>query len=145
MLELIVLVVLLISTYLIGTAIEKEHLRALHQREHAAQYQPFLSEPFRQCDAPVAAAFLVRAQVVISGDLFRHFWAGLSKVFGGDMAAYEGLKNRAQREAVLRIKEQHPQAACFVNAKIETVNKRLAMAKVIVYATVIYLDPHDCP
>ena len=46
--------------------------------------------------------------------------ASLRNIFGGKVAAYESLVDRARREAVLRMKEKAPNADIVLNTRIET-------------------------
>ena len=65
---------------------------------------------------------VVTGSVVISVDYFKRFLAGLRKIVGGRIAAYETLLDRARREAILRCKEE-ARARGFqavVNLRLET-------------------------
>ncbi len=63
---------------------------------------------------------LVSGCVVISIDYFKRILAGLRNIIGGNISSYETLVDRARREAILRLKEQCPNASQIINLRIET-------------------------
>src|SRR5690606_13733740 len=93
---------------------------------------------------PVAEARLITASVVISHDNFKRFLAQLRKIFGGPLRSYESLLDRARREAVLRLKEQCPEAHIVLNLRLDTANiastqgkKGIGALEVIAYGTAV--------
>ncbi len=140
MMEILIIPLILVISYFIGFAIEKNHFKSLRIREEKNKHKPFLSEPLYKFRKPVKHSEMACEEIVIGGDYFRHFWANLRNLFGGNLTAYESLKDRARREAILRIKESNPNADYFVNAKIETININSHMCEVLVYVTAIYLE-----
>ena len=56
----------------------------------------------------------------MSADYFRSFLAGLRNIIGGRVASFEAMMDRGRREAILRMKEQFPEADVIVNLRLET-------------------------
>ena len=106
--------------YFAGRYAERKHYASIHQRE--AQFLQLPAVPTRQWDTSraVADARLVSGSVVISSDYFKRLLAGLRNIVGGRMRSYESLLDRARREAILRMKEQIPDADIIVNLRVET-------------------------
>jgi uncharacterized protein YbjQ (UPF0145 family) len=106
--------------YFAGRRAERKHYASIHEREARFLNLPAVS--FRQWDKSreVAEARLVAGSVVISADYFKRLLAALRNIFGGRMRAYESLVDRARREAILRLKEQCPNADIIVNLRVET-------------------------
>jgi uncharacterized protein YbjQ (UPF0145 family) len=106
--------------YFAGRRAERKHYASIHERE--AQFLGLPAIPSRQWDTDrtVVEARLVSGSVVISADYFKRLLAGLRNLIGGRMRAYESLMDRARREAVLRLKEQCPDADIIVNLRLET-------------------------
>lgn len=113
-------VLLFFGAWRIGEVIESSHYAAIRRREEALAHIP--AAPIRTPEAgrEVAAAWLVTGCVVVSNDYFKKTLAGLRKIFGGRLRAYESLMDRARREAVLRLKESCPEAHAVLNMRIET-------------------------
>lgn len=130
-----------------GTLIEKRHYRAIRDRERAVLAVPLVtmrSIPFPR--ERIRSVVLVHGSAVISVDYFKRFLAALRNVFGGRIKSYESLLDRARREALLRMREQAPEAAIFVNVRIETstVGKysakgNVACLEALAYGTAVYL------
>lgn len=106
--------------YFAGRYAERRHYASIHERE--AQFLRLPAVPTRQWDADrrVNEARLVCSSVVISADYFKRLLASLRNIVGGRMRSYESLLDRARREAVLRLKEQCPEADIIVNLRLET-------------------------
>ena len=70
----------------------------------------------------VEESALVSGSCVISLDYFKRFVAGLRLLFGGRIASYETLLDRARREAILRMKEQAHEAGyrAVIGVRLET-------------------------
>jgi uncharacterized protein YbjQ (UPF0145 family) len=81
---------------------------------------------------------------VISIDYFKRIVMILRSFFGGNIHGYETLLDRAQREAVLRLKESCPDATQLINLRIETSSifkgqgKQVGSVEMMAYATAIY-------
>jgi len=84
--------------------------------------------------------------VVVSSDYFRSLLAGLRNLIGGSVRSFETLLDRGRREAVLRMKEQFPEADVIVNVRIETSTigqqtasrrQQLGTVELIAYGTAI--------
>jgi uncharacterized protein YbjQ (UPF0145 family) len=112
---------LLTLGYSAGRYAEKKHYRSIIRRE-----QDFLRLPAVTLKGAldntrqVQSARLVAGSVVISIDYFKRFLASLRNLFGGNVVSYETLIDRGRREAILRMKEQMPDADIIVNTRIET-------------------------
>lgn len=106
--------------YFAGRHAERKHYASIHAREAAFLHLPTVSIRTWHTDREVAEAQLVTGSVVISADYFKRLLATLRNIFGGRMRAYESLVDRARREAILRLKEQCPDADIIVNLRVET-------------------------
>jgi len=105
---------------LTGTIIERRHFKSISRREEALCHIALLNVKELPVDNPVEQAMFVSGSVVISIDYFKRFLAGLRNIVGGEVHSYESILDRGRREAVLRMKEQFPQADLIVNFRIET-------------------------
>lgn len=119
MFELLVFLSLLTIGYVAGTWVERRHYASIEQREAALLHQVSLPVEYDGAE-PMELLGLANGSVVISVDYFKRFLASLRQFFGGRVASYETLLDRARREAVLRMKEAYPQAELFANVRIET-------------------------
>jgi uncharacterized protein YbjQ (UPF0145 family) len=115
-------VVLLVTTYFIGSAVERAHFRQLRARELRSRGFPMLTIREPLVDWRVEDCALVSGSCVISLDYFKRFVAGLRLLFGGRIASYETLLDRARREALLRMKESAHAAGyrAVVGVRLET-------------------------
>lgn len=106
--------------YFAGRRAERKHYASIHERE--ARFLRLPAVPTRTWDTrrEVADARMVCGSVVVSADYFKRLLAALRGLIGGRMRAYESLLDRARREAVLRLKEQCPDAHIIVNLRVET-------------------------
>ena len=113
---------LLIVTYLTGSAIEKLHYREIRIRESRSRRFPIVNFRTPPKSWHIVDAEMVAGNVVISIDYFKRFLAGLRMLFGGRVAAYESLLDRARREAILRMKEDAFKRgySAVLNVRIET-------------------------
>ena len=142
--NLIFFAVMLTVGYISGTIIEKRHFRKIREREEAMVDLPviMLKKPLHK--AQIRESRLVNGSVVVSIDYFKKFTAALMNFFGGRVATYETLIDRARREAILRMKEDAGDAAEIVNVRIETssisknASQNIGAVEVLAYGTAIY-------
>jgi len=115
-------VVLLVSTYFIGSAVEARHFRGLRMRELRSRNFPIATLREVPEGWKVEECGLVSGSCVISLDYFKRFVAGLRLLFGGRIASYETLLDRARREALLRMKESAHAAGyrAVIGVRLET-------------------------
>ncbi len=136
----------IVLAMVVGTILERRHFRSIREREERTRDLPVLST--RECPdaASVAEARLVTGEVVVSIDHFKRFLAGLRNIFGGEVRSYCSVLDRGRREAILRMKEQFPEADLIVNLRVETSSiskstggreKSIGAAEVIAYGTAI--------
>ena len=145
MTNLIVFLVLLGLGYFVGQMLEKSHYRSIRQREGELRHIPAIASSKLSSDLEPCDTQLVAGNVVISVDFFKKFVAGLRTLVGGRITTYEGLIDRARREALLRMKEEaHRLGAHLVfNIKMETSSiskgKRdtIGSVEVLAYGTAI--------
>jgi uncharacterized protein YbjQ (UPF0145 family) len=90
-----------------GRLAEAGHFRRLARRE-AATAEMLVTDikTFPNGFDPSHQGVLVSGQAVIATDYFKSFVAGIRKIFGGELRAYQTLMTRARREALLRMIEQ---------------------------------------
>lgn len=103
-----------------GTITERKHYESIHAREQASSHIPVILTAQSDDSREVQSATLVAGATVVSPDSFRRFLAGVRNLFGGRLRSYESMLDRARREAILRMKEQAPDADAFVNFRMET-------------------------
>jgi uncharacterized protein YbjQ (UPF0145 family) len=137
-----ILVPVLFLGYAIGSMIEKRHFKRISKREK--KFQNFPLHSGKKIPAGASHCFLVSKSVVISSDFFKRFYGSLRGVFGGNLAVYESLLDRARREATLRLKEQAltQGAKGIVHFRLETLNLsgegdrgNMKLAQVVAYGT----------
>jgi uncharacterized protein YbjQ (UPF0145 family) len=114
--------VLLVTAYFTGGAIERRHYASIRKRERESQRVPAITfrEPPPSWD--IVESSLVTGSVVVSVDYFKRFLAGLRHFVGGRVKSYESLLDRARREALLRLKEEAISGGynAIVNVRLET-------------------------
>ena len=105
-----------------GTMADKRHRRSLEVRERASQRMPTITFRDPPVGWQVGPSGLVTGSVVMSIDHFKKFLAGWRMIFGGPIRSYEGVMDRARREALLRLKEDARQQGfnAVINVRIET-------------------------
>jgi uncharacterized protein YbjQ (UPF0145 family) len=106
--------------YFAGRRAERNHYARIHEREAQFLRLPAIPSRHWDTDRQVVEARLVSGSVVISADYFKRLLAALRNIVGGRMRSYESLLDRARREAILRLKEQFPDADIIVNLRMET-------------------------
>ena len=145
MIDLLILAVMLSIGYFAGHHLEKKHYKSIHERE-----EKFLSIPavtFAKTyplERPVQRVALSTGSVVVSVDYFKRFLSIFRNIFGGEMKSYSSIIDRGRREALLRMKEAHPNADAFLNCRLETSSitkgkkNRVSCSEVVAYGTAIY-------
>ncbi len=134
---------LILVAMVTGTLLEKAHFKRIHRRESEFAGLPTLNTRQVPAGRAVAETSLVMGDVVVSIDYFKRFLASLRNIFGGEVKSYGSLVDRGRREAVLRMKEQCPNADLIVNLRIETSSvsqggkKQLGSVEVLAYGTAI--------
>jgi uncharacterized protein YbjQ (UPF0145 family) len=121
--------IILMIAYLIGSTIEKRHFAKIREREEAIHGFPVVSFDTMPEDWNASSANLVTGSIVISLDYFKRVIAGLRGLVGGRIKTYEPLRERARREAVLRMTESAREQGydAIFNVRLET--SRLANAR----------------
>lgn len=132
---------LLLIGYIFGRIAERRHYARLRQDEAALAHVLAFTER-RPPPHARAAGGMVIGSVVIGQDYFKAILAGLRRLFGGSIAAYETLLDRARREAVVRMKRSAEAAGAnmVTNIKFSTVRIGISI-EVIAYGTACRLDP----
>ena len=140
-------VVLIIIGKIVGARIERAHFENIAEREARFANQPALSA--RELTPPVSIrnAELASGSVVVSVDHFKRFVSGFRMFFGGEVKSYATLIDRARREAVLRMKESHPDADAYINTRLETStisstsgDEGMGTIEVLAYGTAVHYD-----
>lgn len=121
--DLLTLLIILAITYFTGSIIEKNHFKKIKQREIALIRKPIINFGCKKWNSnkKVKRAELVTGEVVISGDYFKNFVAGLKNIVGGRLTTFESILDRGRREAILRMREKALGANYIINTRIETV------------------------
>lgn len=124
MIDIIIFITLLALGYGFGSYREKKHYRSILEREKIHREILLFDTKLIPVELrkDVTGGNIVHGHVVISVDYFKRFVAGLRKLFGGNLKAYETLLDRGRREAVLRMKEQAQEqnSNMIFNVKFET-------------------------
>jgi len=128
MIELIVVGVLLVVGYVVGSGREKKHYTSIK-----------------------SSGQLVQGNVVISSDYFKMFVAGLRKLVGGRLTTFESLLDRGRREAILRLKREAVLAGANMvfNVRFETsavsqgANGAIGSIEVLAYGSAIKHQVQD--
>jgi uncharacterized protein YbjQ (UPF0145 family) len=144
--ELVIGILVLVVGLIFGTLNEKAHFRSLKKREEDTLHLPTVTfgRPPAMESMVIERVELVAANVVISIDAFKKLVSGIVNVFGGNVVSYETLIDRARREALLRVKEAHPNAKAICNARIETTaisknaKQNVGAVEVLIYGTAVY-------
>ena len=139
--QLGVVVLLIVVGYWAGRKAEKKHYRSIVRREKQFLRLPAVSvKSGADQSREILSSALVSGNVVISIDYFKRILAGLRNLIGGNVVSYETLIDRGRREAILRMKEQKPDADVIVNTRIETsvigatANQKNAVGSIEVFA-----------
>ena len=120
---------------------ERNHLEDLQRRE--ALVGDFALSDLR--DDPygrtATAGQLVSGSVVMGTGRLRQFQASIRTTFGGEIKGYQGVLDRARREAQLRMIEAAKQhgAQGVINVRFETtdVGGQSAASEILVYGTMV--------
>ncbi len=135
--------VLMALGFFAGSALEKQHYASIKKREAEWAHIPCLNSKTVPPDKDYLNARLVLGSVVVSVDYFKRFLAGLRMIFGGEVGSYASLIDRGRREALLRMKEQAPNADLFLNVRLETATvfsgdkERTGSVEVVAYGTAV--------
>jgi len=145
--NLIIFLLLIVLGFIVGKRNESRHYASINKREQDKLHIPIVSFDYLPEDRQVKDLQLATGSVVVSVDYYKRFLAGLRHFFGGEIASYASLIDRARREAVLRMKESCPQADLFLNLRVETsgisrgTKKSVGCVEALAYATaVVYAD-----
>jgi len=118
--NLIIIIVPIALGYFVGKYLEKKHYISIREREAELARIPAITLKKPLQPEMVKQSRLVNGSVVISIDNFKRLVAALRNIFGGNIATYESLVDRARREAILRMKAQALDADEIINLRIET-------------------------
>jgi len=139
MIDLIIIMIALLVTYITGTISERRHLGRLKTSEEALLSSPFVTDSFTAKNADIERTEFISAGCVIAADRFKNFLAGLRNIFGGSVSSYESLTERARRQAIVTMREQAKDADMVVKARIQLCELGKGRVEAIAYGTAIYL------
>lgn len=138
---------LIIVGRVVGRSIEKQHYESIVEREAKYERQPALSVKLHEAPYPIRSASLAIGSVVVSVDHFKRFVSSFRMLVGGEVRSYSSLIDRARREAVLRMKESHPDADAYLNTRLETStiastqgDQGMGTIEVLAYGTAVHYD-----
>ena len=99
---------LLVMTFFVGRAVEKQHCADLDAREAGLRRDGLVMNDLKAPpDAlPDRPGMLVTGEVTIASDYLKNFLAALRKLIGGHVKSDQTLVDRARREALLRMCEE---------------------------------------
>ncbi len=117
---------ILVGAWVIGSWQERRHLDRLDAAEQ--QLQTVMLTDLRHLPAnwEIAGSALVCGEVVIANDRFKTWLAKWINLFGGRVAPFETLVERARREAVVRMQQEALRLGCNAvwNVRLETMTVR---------------------
>jgi len=128
---------------IVGMYLEKSHFQQIALREAEFSRMPAVNTKDYPSDRPIVETRMVTGSVVVSIDHFKRLLASLRNIFGGEVSSYCTLLDRGRREAILRMKEEFPDADIIVNLRIETSSvskgqkKQIGSTEVLAYGTAI--------
>ncbi|MFH1772122.1 MAG: heavy metal-binding domain-containing protein [Candidatus Omnitrophota bacterium] len=147
LMQLIITVIFFVVVFIVGTRIEKNHYKAVKEKEKDFANLPAVSSKKVADLDRVTDSCLVSGCIVISNDAFKKLVAQIYNIFGGRISVYETLFDRARREAIIRMKEQARVfgADMVVNTRFETSrlgavnsqNKGMGIFEVLAYGTAV--------
>ena len=132
------LVVALIATYITGSVVERRHFASLQRREREALSVPVVTRDALSATVDRAECRLVVGSCVIGADFFKRHLAALRGLIGGRVAAYESLVDRARREAIRRMKDRSRGAIEIACTRIATSNLGPGSVEAIAYGTAVF-------
>ena len=141
--QLGLLVFLLLLGLFAGRYAERRHYRSIREREEVLRTTPAVTARTWADGRSVAEAELAVGSVVVSVDHFKRFLMGFRRIFGGEIKSYSPLIDRGRREALLRMKESHPDADLYLNCRLETSaisngkGKTTGCVEIVAYCTAI--------
>ena len=141
--QFIYLIVLLLLGYVFGKIAEVRHYKSIKEREARALNTPAVTYEDSIDSRTVASSSLVASSICVSVDYYKRFMSGFRMFFGGELRSYASLIDRGRREAILRMREQAPQADAFLNVRLETSSiaqghgDQVACVEILAYATAI--------
>lgn len=145
--QLIFTVIFFGVVFVIGTQIERNHYKAVKEKEKSFANLPAVSSKKVADLDKVVDSRLVSGCIVISNDAFKKMVAQIYNIFGGRISVYETLFDRARREAIIRMKEQARifGADMVVNTRFETSrlgavnsgNKGMGIFEILAYGTAV--------
>lgn len=149
LIKLVIFLVLVTVGFVFGRRAEKAHYKSILAREDALRDVVVSSDRFPPPAFMRHHSGMVCGNVVVSIDYFKLVAASLRRIFGGRIAAYESLLDRARREAVLRMQAQANAAGAqaVINVKFETsrisgnANQGLGTVEVLAYGTALIPKP----
>lgn len=115
----LIFILILVVFYMIGSSVEAAHYRDIVARESLLGDIPVTNFKRFDDESMIEESTLVMGSAVISIDYFKRFLAYLRTIFGGRIASYETLLDRARREATLRMVESANGYDMILNLKIE--------------------------
>jgi uncharacterized protein YbjQ (UPF0145 family) len=113
-------ITLIIIGLVVGRHIESEHFKSLVEREKRFDRIPTTDLKVIPDADKVESAEMIHGSVVVATDPFKRFIGAFRKIFGGEIRVYSSVLERARREALLRMKESHPDADAFFNCRVHT-------------------------
>lgn len=133
-------VVLVLVGYIFGRLAERGHYKRLRAAEaELAHVLTFADRHVPEGAGP--AGGMVQGAVVIGQDYFKALLAGLRSIFGGRIAAYETLIDRARREALVRMKRSAAAQGANMVTNIKFSTTRIGIAiEVVAYGTACTID-----
>lgn len=140
MIDLAILIAIVIIAFFTGSWAEKRHTKNLRKREQTLIGKPFVTDSFTALEDDIRETRLVGGSCVIAADKFKMMLGGLRNFFGGNMAAFESLTERARREAILRMREEAPGADMIVQSRVQMCELGKGRVEALAYGTAIFLN-----
>lgn len=133
-------ILIMAAGYMVGAGVERRHFASLDEREKLALHQPIVTFEEIPPGARVIETKLVAGSAVIAFDRFKFILGKIRNFFGGPVLAYEGLLDRARREAMMRLRQQALGASEIVGLRIVTADITGNSVEAVAFGTAIYRE-----
>ncbi|USO01846.1 MAG: heavy metal-binding domain-containing protein [Alphaproteobacteria bacterium] len=133
---LVILSIIFIAVW--ARHLERQHYVDIQTREILYANIPVMTTSLKKQRVFVSRTKLVISSISIADDLFKYVLSILRGMFGGRVASYELILDRARRESILRLKEQCPDADALINVHFCTSKVGRRIVEIVTYGTAVY-------
>lgn len=131
---------LLLLGYIVGGFVERRHFASLAEREKLTRALPVVTLEALAAGAAIREVRMVNGVAVVALDRFKQILGKVRNLFGGSVLAYEGLLDRARREALLKLKADAAGADEIVDLRLATADIMTGTVEVVATATAVFRE-----